>query len=243
MFNEVEVDTSWYLILFDGCGFWIGSVWVVRPFGCQQDLPPCTAAPCGQQMFPQEASRGFAQNQQVPMAPSMRGSSGTAGTARMAAGLSTPRSQYTFAASEPRSFFPGHSYATSGQSTAASHVDFAAASGPPSEAASESEDIQPESLSARASEEAQSAQSAQSVESAQSAQSGQSPEAAQPKPLEVEGTSRLTEIMSRFQAMQPGSLYELYRNPENGQDWWYDLVTGQAVRERPIGLILCDLRD
>lgn len=184
-------------------------------------------------MFPREASRGFPETQQVPMAPSMpmQGSSGTAGTARMAAGLSTPRSQYTFAAGEPRVFFPGHSYATSGQSTDASQVDFAVASGPPSEA---SEDIQPESLSARASEEAQSAQSAQSE---------QSPEAAQPNPLEVEAASRLREIISKLQAeQQPRSLWEVYKNPENGQHWWYDLVTGYSVHKRPTtGMILEDL--
>ena len=51
-------------------------------------------------------------------------------------------------------------------------------------------------------------------------------------------TQEYAEFLSRFQRMQPQSLFAQYTDPATGKSWWYDLVTGEAVWSRPKGFII-----
>ena len=51
-------------------------------------------------------------------------------------------------------------------------------------------------------------------------------------------TQEYVEFWSRFQRMQPQSLFAQYTDPATGKSWWYDLVTGEAVWSRPKGFII-----
>lgn len=51
-------------------------------------------------------------------------------------------------------------------------------------------------------------------------------------------TDRFEEIMLQFERRMPRTIYEEYLIPDTDQFWWYDLVTGDAVFERPLNSIV-----
>lgn len=55
--------------------------------------------------------------------------------------------------------------------------------------------------------------------------------------LQMCRTEREREIMLQFQRRMPRTIYEVYVD-DNEKYWWYDLVTGDAVFERPLNSIV-----